>query len=64
MRLICAFGESPKTERIGTLEFTGCNDKRGKRNGLWKAYNPERKVLIEILYGDGKEISRRERQVG
>lgn len=64
MRLLCAFGKSPQTERIGTLEFTGCNDKRGKRNGLWKAYDPEHKVLIEILYRDGKEISRRERQVG
>jgi hypothetical protein len=60
MRLLCAGNAAPKSERIGELQFTGCKDKQGRRNGLWKAHEAGRKLVVEILYQNGREVSRRE----
>ncbi len=64
MRLLCSGDARPEAERIGALQFTGCKNKQKRRTGLWKAYDAERKMEIEIIFRDGREVSRRERQAG
>ena len=48
------------TQTIDGMQFTGCIGGNGRRTGLWLFVDKERKKVMEIVYVDGKETSRKE----
>jgi hypothetical protein len=48
---------------IDGKEFTGCIRTDGVQQGLWTFFDKDRRTVIEIIYKDGQELSRRESPV-